>query len=248
MSAFDLTPLLTLDGLIALFVLILLEIVLGIDNIIFIAIITGQLIKQQQQSARAIGLSLALIIRVILLFGASYIMHMKEPLFYIDSFGASGRDLILFGGGLFLIVKTIIEIIHKFKAAGNPNYKERKLSMTQAIVQIALIDIVFSFDSILTAVAVSDHLSIMVIAVVVSMIVMLLFARYVSEFINKYPTIKMLALCFLILIGLLMLIEALHVHIDGVDLKSYAYVAMGFSLIVELLNIRLRIVILKKNF
>ena len=230
-----------------MFVLILLEIVLGIDNIIFIAIITGQLIKKQQQPARAIGLSLALLIRVLLLFMASYIMHMKEPLFYIDSFGASGRDLILFAGGLFLIVKTIIEIIHKFKAAGDKHYVERKLSMTQAIVQIALIDIVFSFDSILTAVAVSQHLSIMVIAVVASMIVMLLFARYVSEFINKYPTIKMLALCFLVLIGLLMLIESLHVHIEGVDLKTYAYVAMGFSLIVELLNIRLRNVILRKE-
>ena len=243
MSAFDLTPLLTLDGLITLFVLILLEIVLGIDNIIFIAIITGQLIKQQQQSARVIGLSLALLIRVVLLFGASYIMHMKEPLFYIESFGASGRDLILLGGGLFLIVKTIIEIVHKFKAAGNANYKERKLSMTQAIVQIALIDIVFSFDSILTAIGIVKEIPIMIAAVVLSMLVMMKFTKPVSDIVNKYPSLQILALSFLIMIGVTLIMEGLGKEVE----KAIIYTSVAFSFIVEMLNIKYRKKIIKNS-
>lgn len=240
-----LTPLFSIAGAISLSTLIVLEIVLGIDNIIFIAIICGYIPnKKEQQRARVIGLTLALVMRIILLMTISWISHLIHPLFYIVDFGVSGRDIILFSGGVFLIVKTISEIYHKFKIADHEeNAKQRHMTISQAILQIALIDIVFSFDSIITAVGLSNEVVIMILAVVVSMIVMLWFAPHVSEFINKYPTIKMLALAFLIVIGILLLMESLHIHIE----KSYAYVAMGFSIIVELLNIRLRNVHLKRG-
>ncbi|MEP7168157.1 MAG: TerC family protein [Bacteroidota bacterium] len=242
-------PLLSVDGLISLVTLIILEIILGVDNIIFIAIICGYLPrKSEQKKARSIGLSLALIIRILLLMGISWIAHLVHPLFYIGNFGASGRDLILFAGGVFLIIKTIKEIAHKFKIADHEKgIKVTHLTLTQAILQITLIDIVFSFDSILTAVGLSNVIVIMVLAVTISMFVMLWFSPYVSDFINKYPTIKMLALAFLVLIGILLVIESLHLHIEGVDFKTYAYVAMAFSVIVELLNIRLRNVHGRKN-
>ncbi|MEO5572276.1 MAG: TerC family protein [Bacteroidia bacterium] len=235
------TPLLSVDGLISLVTLVVLEIVLGVDNIIFIAIICGYLPQKDQQKARRIGLTLALLIRILLLMTISWIARLKTPLFYISDFGASGRDIILFIGGAFLIVKTIKEIAHKFKIADHEKgAKSSHLTMSQAILQITLIDIVFSFDSILTAVGLSNEIVIMVLAVTIAMMVMLWFAPYVSEFINNYPTIKMLALAFLVVIGMLLVVEALHLHKEGVDFKSYAYVAMAFSVIVELLNIRLR--------
>jgi|SRR6185436_12215085 len=243
-------PLLSVDGLISLVTLVVLEIVLGVDNIIFIAIICGYLPhRKEQQRARTIGLSLALIIRILLLVTISWIAHWTKSLFHIGDFGVSGRDLILFAGGVFLIIKTIKEIAHKFKIADHEKgVKATHLTMTQAILQITLIDIVFSFDSILTAVGLSNILVIMVIAVTISMFVMLWFSPYVSNFINKYPTIKMLALAFLVVIGILLVIESLHIHVEGVDFKTYAYVAMAFSVIVELLNIRLRNVQGKKRY
>ncbi len=237
--------LLTTAGLISLVTLVLMEIVLGIDNIIFIAILTGYLpIRKDQQKARVIGLSLALIIRIALLFCITLLVGMTKPLFVINTpdslsyyFAASGRDLILLAGGIFLIIKTIKEIYMKLRVdEHNHRPKEKTLSIGQAIMQITFIDIIFSFDSILTAVALSRQIVIMVTAVTISMFVMLFFARYVSDFINKYPTIKMLALAFLLVIGLLLVLDGLHIHID----KNYAYVAVGFSLAVELLNIRLR--------
>ncbi len=243
----DFSVLLTTAGIVSLFTLVLLEIVLGIDNIIFIAIICGRLPHADQQKARTIGLMLALLMRVALLMLITEIVGMTEPLFNISDFEVSGRDLILFAGGTFLIIKTILEIIHKFREADDMKYKEAKITMMSAIIQIMLIDIVFSFDSILTAVGLSREIVIMIIAVVISMVVMLFFARYVSDFVNKYPTIKMLALAFLVVIGALLVIESLHVHVEGVEFKSYAYVAMAFSLIVELLNIRLRNVLDKKS-
>jgi predicted tellurium resistance membrane protein TerC len=239
------SQLLTTDGLIGLVTLVLMEIVLGIDNIIFIAILTGYLPKREdQRKARTIGLSLALMIRIALLFCISWLVTMTAPLFTIPTpesfsfyFAPSGRDLILIGGGIFLLIKTVKEIHAKLKVdEHNHHPKEKTLSLTQAILQISFIDIIFYFDSILTAVALSRHIVIMVTAVTLSMFVMLFFARYVSDFINKYPTIKMLALAFLVLIGLLLLLDGFHIHIE----KNYAYVAVGFSLIVELLNIRLR--------
>jgi len=230
-------PLISAEGMISLFTLIMLEIVLGIDNIIFIAILTGFLPKKDQRKARLIGLLLALVARIILLFTISSIARWTKALFTIGEFDVSGRDLILFAGGVFLIIKTLNEIYHKIKISDHQEGpRSRQMTMAQAIFQITLIDIVFSFDSILTAVGLSNELVIMVLAVVVAMIVMVLFAPYVSGFIEKFPTIKMLALVFLVAIGALLVFEGLHIHID----KTYVYVAMGFSLLVELLNIRLR--------
>lgn len=230
--------LLTTDGVVSLITLVLMEIVLGIDNIIFIAILCGFLPgKEQQRKARVVGLSLALIMRILLLFTISWIVHLTHPLFFIDDFAVSGRDIILFSGGVFLIFKTVKEIYLKLRGhEGEAKPKERQFTVQQAIIQITLIDIVFSFDSILTAVGLSNNLPIMIIAVTISMFVMLFFAKYVTDFINKYPTIKMLALAFLVCIGLLLFLESIHVHID----KGYVYSALAFSLIVELLNIRLR--------
>ena len=178
---------------------------------------------------------------------------MVTPLFHIGEFGITGRGLILFGGGVFLLVKTTNEIYHKFKEADHeekPN--SRQLTWVQAILQITLIDIVFSFDSIITAVGLSNNVPIMVMAVIVAMIVMLLFAPYVSEFIEKYPTLKMLALAFLVVIGLILLLESLEdAHIlhmpEGVDIKTYAYIALAFSVTVEMLNIRLHNVKMRKK-
>jgi predicted tellurium resistance membrane protein TerC len=227
----------TVDGMISLITLVLLEIVLGIDNIIFIAIICGYLPKKDQQRARTIGLMLALLFRVILLMGISWLVHLTEPLFHLGTFGVSGRDLILFAGGVFLIYKTVVEIYHKLIGYEHGGHQtEKKITPRQAILQIALIDIVFSFDSILTAVGLSRDLPTMITAVVISMFVMLLFAPHVSNFIAKYPTMKMLALVFLVAIGVLLTLEGLHVHVN----KNMIYFGLAFSLLVELLNIRLR--------
>ncbi len=235
----------TAEGIIGLVTLVFMEIILGIDNIIFIAIICGHIQdKKEQKRARSLGLALALIIRIGLLFTISWIAKMVNPLFYIGDFGVSGRDIILFAGGLFLIVKTSIEIYHKFKdAEKHESEKKRSLTMTQAIVQIMIIDVVFSFDSIITAVGLSNQIVIMVLAVTAAMLVMLAFAPYVSDFINNYPSLKMLALAFLVVIGVVLVVESLHIHFD----KSYVYVALGFSLLVEWMNIRLRAASHKKK-
>lgn len=243
-----------LSGIISLMTLIILEIVLGIDNIIFIAIICSYIPnKNQRKQARFIGLLLALVVRIILLSTISFITKMTHPFFYLGNIPLTGRGLILFAGGTFLIIKTVGEIYHKFKISDQEETaKSRQLSWTKAIIQITLIDIVFSFDSIITAVGVtSDHpnpsvaLATMIMAVVISMIAMLLFAPYVSDFIEKFPTIKMLALAFLVVIGLILTIEALEdasilTLPHGVNIKTYAYVALLFSGIVEFLNVRLR--------
>jgi predicted tellurium resistance membrane protein TerC len=229
----------TVNGLITLLSLSVLEIVLGIDNIIFISIVASKLPKNSQRKARLIGLSLALIFRVLLLSLISWIAGMKEPILHIGSFGASGRDLILLAGGLFLTIKTILEIAEKL----HKDEEEDPASVTatgfaRAIVQIVLLDIVFSFDSILTAVAISSNLVIMILAVFIAIIIMIAFAGVVSDFINKYQSIKMLALVFLVAIGLVLVLEAFHVEETfHIDLKNYVYVAMMFSLTVETLNL-----------
>ncbi len=233
------------EGMLSLITLIFLEIILGIDNIIFIAIICGYLPKEDQKRSRTIGLMLAMLFRILLLLGISWLVHLVEPLFYVGTLGISGRDLILFAGGVFLVYKTFKEIYEKLKGheKGIEAKKKDKMTVTQAIIQITIIDIVFSFDSILTAVGLSNDLPVMITAVVVSMFVMLMFAPYVSDFINKYPTMKILALAFLVAIGVLLMLEGAHVHVE----KSYVYFGMGFSLIVELLNIRLRKIQHKSN-
>lgn len=229
----------SVQSLISMLTLSVLEIVLGIDNIIFIAIIAGKLQdRKDQRKARTIGLSLALIMRVALLFSISWIIGMKEPLFYVGEFGATGRDIILLAGGIFLIVKTTIEIHHKVEGhgEGEVNVNIKKAMLNAVVMQIVLIDIVFSFDSILTAVGLVSNVLIMIAAVMIAMIIMLAFSEKVSDFINKHPTIKMLALAFLLMIGMILILDAFHFHVP----KQYIYVSMAFSLLVEGLNMRMR--------
>jgi predicted tellurium resistance membrane protein TerC len=241
-------------GLLSLFTLVLLEVILGVDNIIFIAIICGYIPnKKQRKNARTIGLALALIVRVILLSTITFITKMVDPFFHLGHVPITGRGLILFGGGMFLVIKTVNEIYHKFKILDHEEEaKSRQMSWGKAISQIVLIDIVFSFDSIITAVGVTADnpnaqaaLATMIMAVVIAMIAMLLFAPFVSDFIERYPTIKMLALSFLVLIGLILIADGLEdahlLHLsEGADLKVFAYVALLFSGVVEVLNIRLK--------
>ena len=231
----------SVEGIVMLLSLSVLEIVLGIDNIIFISIVAGKLPRSSQKRARMVGLSLALIFRVMLLSVISWIAGLKEPIVNIGSFGASGRDLILFAGGLFLTVKTIMEIVEKIRhdESSPDGSGATTIGFSKAIVQIVLLDIVFSFDSILTAVAISSNLVIMVLAVVIAILIMIAFAGVVSDFINKYQTIKMLALVFLVPIGLVLIFESLHFeqNYPNVHLKNYVYVAMAFSLAVESLNL-----------
>lgn len=231
----ELQELLTTEAIISLLTLTLLEIVLGIDNIIFISIVSDKLPKEQQKRARSIGILLALVVRVGLLFGISWIVGLKEPLFYAFKMGFSGRDIILFLGGLFLLAKSTTEIHHKLEGETEDDTSKKVFTMRSAIIQIVLLDIVFSFDSILTAVGLVDSVYIMIVAVVIALGVMLAFAQAISNFVNKHPSIKMLALSFLIMIGLLLVAEAFHVHVP----KGYVYFAMAFSLLVEMLNLRL---------
>jgi predicted tellurium resistance membrane protein TerC len=229
--------LLTTDNLISLLSLTLLEIVLGIDNIIFISIIAGKLPSSQQNRARQIGLILALGVRILLLMGISFIIGLKQDLFFVGKTGISGRDLILLAGGLFLISKTVSEIHGKLEGETEETTKGKAIASFGAVlVQIVLVDIVFSFDSILTAIGLSDHVEIMILAVILSMGVMMVYARRISIFINRRPTLKMLALCFLIMIGVLLVAEAFDVHVP----KTMVYFGMTFALVVELLNQQMR--------
>lgn len=233
----EISILFTTAGLVSLITLIIMEIVLGIDNIIFISILAGKLPLEEQSKARKTGLMLALIIRIGLLFGISWIAGLKADLFTVLGHGFSGRDIVLFLGGLFLMAKSTSEIHEKI--SGEEHFSEvtlKRLTLRSAVLQIIGLDIVFSFDSILTAVGLVDHVSIMIVAVIISMLVMLVAARPVSDFVNNHPTIKMLALSFLLMIGFMLIIEAFDVEVP----KGYIYFAMAFSLIVELLNLRVR--------
>ncbi len=223
------------ESLIALGTLTLLEIVLGIDNILFISIISDKLPEEQRPKARVTGLALALIFRLLLLMMISWLIHFTEPIFTLFEIDFSGRDLILLGGGIFLLVKTITEIHHKTDGHAATNGKTAKpRSFLSVITMIVLIDMVFSFDSILTAVGMVSEIVIMVTAVVISMIVMLIFVNKISKIINDHPSIQMLALSFLILIAFVLILDGLHQHIE----RGYVYFALFFSLLVELLNIR----------
>jgi len=221
------------EGIASLLTLTLLEVVLGIDNIIFISILSSKLPEETQGKARLIGLSLALIVRIGLLSIISVLVHFHQPLFSINGFEFSWRDLILFCGGLFLIYKTTVEIHEKLEGDDAVTEKSLKLSLASAIFQIVLLDIVFSFDSILTAIGLVNNIAIMVIALIISMIIMLVFSKMLSDFINKHPSIKMLAFSFLLMIGVLLIVEAMHVDIP----RGYVYFAMAFALFVETLNI-----------
>lgn len=227
---------LEVDTWVALLTLTFMEIVLGIDNIIFISIVAGKLPKEQQNKARLGGLALALLMRIALLFSITWLIGLTEPVFSMFDYDFSWRDIILAVGGIFLLVKSILEIHSKVE--GNEHEQELKkiTSFGYAIFQIVMLDIIFSFDSILTAVGLTDELILMIIAVIVSIIVMMIFAKAISEFVNKYPTIQILALSFLILIGFMLIMEALQYHVP----KGYIYFAVFFSLTIEMLNIRFR--------
>jgi len=221
---------------IAFLTLTVLELVLGIDNVIFISILSGKLPESQQQKARYIGLALALIMRVLLLFSLTWVMGLTEPLFTLWNQSVSGRDLILLLGGLFLIGKSTHEIHGSLE--GEEGHVSKKVfpSFASVIVQIMLLDIVFSLDSVITAVGMVSNIWIMIAAVVVSIIAMMGFAGPIGGFVQRHPTVKMLALAFLLLIGVTLMAEGLHQHIS----KGYIYTAMAFSVFVEFLNLRLR--------
>jgi predicted tellurium resistance membrane protein TerC len=220
---------------IALATLTFLEIVLGVDNVIFISILSGKLPEEQQKKARRIGLLGAMVTRVLLLFSLAWIIRLTQPLFTIGQ-EISGRDLILIGGGLFLIAKSTYEIHDKLEGEEGHASGKVAASFTSVIIQIMLLDIVFSLDSVITAVGMVDVLWVMITAVVLAVGVMLFAAGAISDFVNRHPTVKILALSFLILIGVSLVAEALDQHIP----KGYIYFAMAFSVFVEMVNLRIR--------
>lgn len=231
---------------VSLLTLTFLEIVLGIDNIIFISIVAGKLPKHRQRLARNIGLTLAMVFRVGLLLCIKWIISLDDPILTLPSFGGftdepldlSIKDLILIAGGLFLIVKSTLEIHHKLRQGESQErtITSKPIGFNAVILQIVLVDAVFSFDSILTAVGLVDNIIVMIIAVIISIIIMMLFAGPVTNIINKHPTLQMLALSFLVVIGVVLIAGGLHQEVS----KSIIYSCLGFSLVVELLNIRLR--------
>ncbi|MDH3627284.1 MAG: TerC family protein [Acidobacteriota bacterium] len=221
----------------ALVTLTALEIVLGIDNIVFISILSTKLPQEQQASARRLGLALAMFMRVGLLFSITWIMRLTSPLVTLLGNEISGRDMILLGGGLFLIGKSTLEIHEKIEGEhGSRKNNARVHSFFAIIVQILLLDLVFSLDSVITAVGMADRLGVMVAAVIIAVGVMMLSANSISSFVEHHPTVKMLALSFLLLIGINLVAEGLDHHIP----KGYIYFAMGFSVFVEMLNLRIR--------
>ena len=226
------------EAAIALLTLTTLEIVLGIDNIIFIAIIVGKLPAQLRKRATRIGLALAMLTRVGLLLALSWIMRLTAPLLTVIGHDVSGRDLILLGGGLFLLAKSTFEIHDKLEGPEEDHTSAGKgaRSFGLILVQIMLLDIVFSFDSVITAIGLANHVGIMVAAIMIAVFVMMMYASAVTQFVEKHPTMKMLALSFLILIGVMLVAEGLGKHIE----KGYIYFAMAFAVVVEFLNMRLR--------
>lgn len=236
----------TPEALISLLTLTVLEIVLGIDNIVFISILAGKLPEHQQKKARQVGLALAMITRILLLLSLSWVMGLTANIFnlgdwlgisdqdWLAKLGISGRDLILLLGGLFLIYKSTHEIHNKLEGDEETNGKIKVHSFAGTIVQILILDIVFSLDSVITAVGMAEHIEIMIAAVVIAVIVMMISANAISNFVNQHPTVKMLALSFLLLIGVSLLAEGFDQHIP----KGYIYFAMAFSVLVETLNLK----------
>lgn len=224
------------QSLIALLTLTVLEIVLGIDNVVFISILAGKLPGKQADRARTVGLAAALITRILLLLSIAWVIGLVDPLITVRGFEVSGRDLILVVGGLFLLAKSTKEIHERLE--GEESHREAKVipSFSGVIVQIALLDIIFSLDSVITAVGMANQLWVMITAVIIAVGIMLLASGAIMNFVNRHPTVKMLALSFLLLIGFTLIVEALHFHIP----KGYIYFAMGFSVFVEMLNLRAR--------
>lgn len=244
-----------MDAIAALLALTLMEIVLGIDNIIFITILTDRLPEEQQSTARRLGLLLAMGSRVALLFAINWVMNLTGTVFSLSLLGisenwlqqvdpdhweeifhVSWKDMILIGGGLFLIGKSVLEIHARFEGEEDEHTVTKTPGFTGVLIQIAILDVVFSLDSVITAVGMADELYVMVVAVILAVIVMMLFAEKVSQFVKRHPTLKILALSFLILIGVMLVAEAIGTEVN----KGYIYFAMTFSLIVEMINIQLR--------
>jgi predicted tellurium resistance membrane protein TerC len=221
---------------IAFLTLVALELVLGVDNVIFISILAGKLPHDQQKRARTTGIMLAVITRVLLLLSLSWIISLTQPLFTVLNFDISGRDLVLLVGGLFLLWKSVHEIHQKLEGEEGEASAKVRAAFWGVIIQIMLLDIVFSLDSVITAVGMVNELGIMISAVVIAAVVMVFTSTPLAEFVERHPTIKMLALSFLLLIGFTLIVEGLHQHIP----KGYIYFAMGFSVLVEMLNLRLR--------
>ncbi len=225
---------------IALLTLTFLEIVLGIDNIIFISIVTGKLPENKQRTSRNTGLALAMVFRVGLLLLITHIIGLSKPLFSLQhlgiNFDISIRDLILLAGGIFLIAKSTSEMHQKIEGIEHHHRESRTNKLSAAIMQIVVLDIIFSFDSILTAIGLTKNVLLMIIAVIISMFIMMFFSGYISRFINKHPTLQVLALSFLILIGFMLIVDGLHYNVP----KGYIYFAVLFSLLVEMLNMRMR--------
>jgi predicted tellurium resistance membrane protein TerC len=227
----------SLENLVALLTLTALEVVLGIDNIVFVVVIAGRLPASVRDTARRLGLGLAMLTRILLLLGISWIMRLTAPLFSVFEHAVSGRDLVLLLGGLFLIGKATLEMHGKIEEHASPEEPTRTAgSLLAAVAQIALLDIVFSLDSVITAVGMAQDVRIMVAAIVVAVAVMLFFSGPVGRFVNRHPTVQMLAFAFLLLVGVFLVAEGLGRHID----RGYIYFAMAFSLFVELLNLRIR--------
>lgn len=224
------------EAWIALGTLTFLEIVLGIDNIIFISILVGRLPANQRAFARRMGLGLAMIARLALLFSISWVMGLTEPWITVFNQAISGRDLVLIGGGLFLLFKATHEIHNSLEGAEAPGSAVIAASMGMVLTQIAVLDIVFSLDSVITAVGLVEHVEIMAIAIILAVVAMLMAAKSIGDFVDEHPTIKILALSFLILVGVTLMVEGFDVHVP----KGYIYFAMAFSVAVEMLNIRMR--------
>jgi len=221
---------------VALVTLTALEIVLGIDNIIFISVLTGRLPEHQRQKGRMVGLALAMIMRIILLLFLAWIVRLTEPLFTIFGNEISGRDLILIIGGLFLMAKSTHEIHHNLEGVEDEDSVPVHATLASVLFQIMILDIVFSLDSVITAVGMADHVQVMIIAIVLAVGFMMVFAKPIGEFVDDHPTVKMLALSFLLLVGMALMADGLEFHIP----KGYIYFAMGFSVFVEMLNLRLQ--------
>jgi predicted tellurium resistance membrane protein TerC len=234
------------EAWIALLTLTFLEVVLGIDNIIFISIVTGKLPEDKQRFSRNTGLAMAMIFRVALLLLIMHIIGLSKPLFSLENIGihfdVSVRDLILMAGGIFLIAKSTSEMHQKIEGIEHHQKEKSTNKISAAILQIILLDIIFSFDSILTAIGLTKEVLLMIIAVIISMFIMMFFSGFISRFINKHPTLQVLALSFLILIGFMLIVDALHYNVP----KGYIYFAVLFSLLVEMMNMRMRKKI-KKN-
>lgn len=235
---------LTIDGLISLFTLAILEVILGIDNVIFVSIIMGRMPKSQQLNARRVWMMAGIIMRVLLLLALSWLIKQKgKPVFTLFDKGFDLASLVMLAGGLFLLYKTVKEIHHKLEgddADDEPKTKKQQTFMA-AISQIVLVDMIFSFDSIITAVGIAKHVEVMIVAVIIAMVIMFVFSQKIADFIHKHPTLKMLALSFLVMVGMVLIVEGWNSDMaHELHLKNYVYFAMAFSFGVELLNMRMR--------